>query len=368
MPQLLIPKPSRSTLRILGDALDFIDVGVLLLDGDMSVLYVNRQFAEMFAFSPALLAMAPTFRSLIEDAAARSTFLLPEGELPDFEGMPDAAVRVGSIAPTRISLGDGRRLLLNCAICPNGGRLLTYSDISRELQCEAHAAVDGMTAEMRFSSEMLEQQAASLASLAEETEESVHKSEEARLALEFEVGERRKLEAQLRIMATTDGLTGALNRSEFLALGKFAAERPRQPGQSLAMLMLDVDHFKAINDRYGHGGGDHALRHLVATLREEIRSSDLLGRLGGEEFAVLLPSIAPEVASQVAERLRSRVAGTSLPYHGRSIEMTVSIGLATWDKRDRSIEQIMARADAALYRAKAAGRNLVTEDFPTLVA
>jgi two-component system, cell cycle response regulator len=221
-----------------------------------------------------------------------------------------------------------------------------------------------MTAEMRFSNEMLEQQAASLASLAEETDENVRKSEEARLALEFEVGERRKLEAQLRIMATTDGLTGALNRSEFLALGKVAVERQRKPGQSLAVLMVDVDHFKAINDRFGHAGGDHALRHLVNSLREEIRSSDLLGRLGGEEFAVLLAGTLPEAAGQVAERLRSRVAGASLAYQGRLIEMTVSIGLAIRDKMDRNIEQIMARADAALYRAKADGRNRVAEDAP----
>jgi diguanylate cyclase (GGDEF)-like protein len=273
-------------------------------------------------------------------------------------------VRAGSVAPTVISLGDGRRLLIHCAMCPDGGRLLTYSDISRELHREARAAVDGMTAEMRFSNEMLEQQAASLASLAEETDENVRKSEEARLALEFEVGERRKLEAQLRIMATTDGLTGALNRSEFLALGKVAVERQRKPGQSLAVLMVDVDHFKAINDRFGHAGGDHALRHLVNSLREEIRSSDLLGRLGGEEFAVLLAGALPEAAGQVAERLRSRVAGASLAYQGRLIEMTVSIGLAIRDKMDRNIEQIMARADAALYRAKADGRNRVAEDAP----
>jgi diguanylate cyclase (GGDEF)-like protein len=141
-----------------------------------------------------------------------------------------------------------------------------------------------------------------------------------------------------------------------------SAQEQLDRGQNLAVLMFDIDHFKAVNDRYGHAGGDLALQHLVATLRLEARQVGLLGRLGGEEFAVVIPNISPPAASAVAERLRRRVADKPLVWGDGLIELTVSIGLATQRKSDRSIDQIIVRADAALYRAKASGRNCVVTE------
>jgi diguanylate cyclase (GGDEF)-like protein len=165
-------------------------------------------------------------------------------------------------------------------------------------------------------------------------------------------------------MATTDGLTGSLNRAGFLALSQTELERSFATRGRLTLLMLDVDHFKSVNDRYGHAGGDVALRHLVAVVGKQIRRSDLLGRLGGEEFAILLPVIAPKEAESLAERLVALVAGTPVAHGDRSISLTVSIGVAFATRTDRSIEQIIARADDALYRAKAGGRNRVVSDQP----
>jgi diguanylate cyclase (GGDEF)-like protein len=177
------------------------------------------------------------------------------------------------------------------------------------------------------------------------------------------------LEAQLRRMATTDGLTSTLNRARFLALGQRELERAEQLGQGLAVLMLDIDHFKMVNDRYGHLAGDEALRHFVAQLRTGVRGIDLLGRLGGEEFAIALPGISSEAALQVAERVRVRVATTPLVHGAHTIQLTVSIGVATARPVDRTLEQILARADARLYAAKNGGRDrVVAVDEPAAPA
>jgi two-component system cell cycle response regulator len=143
--------------------------------------------------------------------------------------------------------------------------------------------------------------------------------------------------------------------------------RDRYPG-AIAIAVIDVDHFKAINDRYGHAGGDLALQHLVATLRSGIRDCDLLGRLGGEEFCVVLPAAWPTGADDLAERLRSRVEASRLPFGEREIAMTISIGLAMRQDTDRSIDQIVARADVALYQAKADGRNRVARHASAVAA
>ena len=231
------------------------------------------------------------------------------------------------------------------------------------MQHEAELVADKTAAELRFNSELLEQQAAYLATIAEEAEESGRKIEAARLTLEQEIAERRQLESQLRHLATTDGLTGALNRAGFIVAAESAMEQPCWFGRQHAVLILDVDHFKTINDKYGHAGGDLALQHLVATLRSAIRRTDLLGRLGGEEFAVVLPDATPGLADRMAERLRGRVAEASVPYGDRLIEMTISVGLATKHASDRTFGQLLARADAALYRAKGGGRNRVVRDY-----
>jgi diguanylate cyclase (GGDEF)-like protein len=188
------------------------------------------------------------------------------------------------------------------------------------------------------------------------------------MQLEHEIAERSKLEAQLRQMATTDPLTGALNRAQFMNLGQRELDRVKALGQGMALLMIDIDHFKTVNDRFGHPIGDRALCHMVDTLRPRLRRIDLLGRLGGEEFAILLPAIPHDAAGRVAERLRTCIEQTPMPYRDDRIGMTVSVGLALDQLADRSFDQLIARADAALHRAKAAGRNRVERDRSPIAA
>ncbi|MGQ9366257.1 GGDEF domain-containing response regulator [Azospirillum sp. ST 5-10] len=169
-----------------------------------------------------------------------------------------------------------------------------------------------------------------------------------------------RMQRELERLAITDGLTGALNRRHFLERGLEEVQRARRHGRDLALLMLDIDHFKAINDTHGHAAGDDAIRTCVRTCRAMIRQTDVLGRLGGEEFAILLPETDRPGATLVANRVRGAMAitGVVLPA-GRTIQFTVSVGVAFLGAADRTVESMLARADAALYRAKHGGRNRV---------
>jgi diguanylate cyclase (GGDEF)-like protein len=370
MPQLLSSEPAEAILGDLAEALDLVDVGIVLLNRELRARFTNRRFAEMWAGPPELLATGPGFRSLLEHTAAILLFPVPVSELPTYLDQREAAVREGAVPPTQIDLLDGRRLLFRCVPCADCGRILTWADITpvkeeQDLHRLARDAAERLNVEQRYNAETLESQAAYLASLAETADESARRAEQANRQLEHEIAERRQLEAQLRRMATIDGLTGTLNRARFLALGQRALACARPVDRGLAVLMLDIDHFKLINDRYGHLVGDEALQHFVAQLRAGVRGVDLLGRLGGEEFAIILPAIPTEAALQVAERLRARVAATPLVHGDHAIGITVSIGLAMARDTDRTIEQVLGRADAGLYAAKDAGRNrVVSADTP----
>lgn len=169
--------------------------------------------------------------------------------------------------------------------------------------------------------------------------------------------EQRRAEDRLQLLAMTDPLTGALNRRAFFEHAKRERERADHPTKSLSVLMLDADFFKAVNDRFGHDGGDATLQRIVADCRKEIRSSDALARLGGEEFAILLPGSTQEEGRLVAERIRERI-DVSGQQHG-AFACTVSIGIAASVGAAESVEALINRADAALYAAKDAGRNRV---------
>jgi diguanylate cyclase (GGDEF)-like protein len=366
MVDMLSVEPPDLVLRSLAEALDVADIGIVLLNRDLGVRFVNRRMADWFGYTPAFLASGPDFRELLIAGATNSALTVPVERLAAYIAEREAIVRAGGMPPTQIELADGRRVLFGCTDCSDGGRILTYADISHELMREAQGAVEQMRAELRFNSEILENQGAYLVSLAEAADEYARKVEMARLALESEVAERRHLEAELRRQASTDGLTGILNHSAFIAAGQAEMERGRTDGQALSVLMFDVDHFKRINDRYGHAGGDLALQHLVGLLRSGLRDSDLIGRLGGEEFAIVLRAVSPPMAGDIAERLRGRVETSRLAFGDRVIVMTVSVGVAVRGPADRTIEPIIARADEALYRAKAGGRNRVEADPPAL--
>jgi diguanylate cyclase (GGDEF)-like protein len=164
-------------------------------------------------------------------------------------------------------------------------------------------------------------------------------------------------ELELRRLATTDCLTGALSRRAFRDEAGRAVGLALRHGHDLTCVVFDLDHFKSVNDTFGHGFGDTVLKDSVSTCRELLRTTDLLGRIGGEEFGIILPHTGRKAALDVAEKLREAVARQEWQIGETTWRVTASFGLAALDKSLRDFEALLARADSALYSAKAEGRN-----------
>ena len=164
---------------------------------------------------------------------------------------------------------------------------------------------------------------------------------------------------QLDVLATRDELTGIYNRRQFLVLADREWARCRRYDMGAALVMLDVDHFKRVNDLHGHLAGDLMLREIARAAAETLRHADFLGRFGGEEFILFLPHTDTLGALDVAERIRERVAAIKLEWRGQQINTTVSLGVATLGITHDTVGALIADADRALYTAKDAGRNCV---------
>lgn len=170
---------------------------------------------------------------------------------------------------------------------------------------------------------------------------------------------RKRDEAVLRHLAAHDALTGIMNRAGFFEVARKEMQRARRHDRPLAVLMLDLDRFKQINDEFGHAAGDCVLISVCRLWENSLRSMDSLGRLGGEEFAVLMPDSSLAAAGVVAERLRAAIAAKAFVCEGREIPCTVSGGIAMVNPEDESIDDALREADKALYRAKAGGRDRI---------
>ena len=196
-----------------------------------------------------------------------------------------------------------------------------------------------------------------IAELGERVAEAQRQAAEEKQRLEQLVADRT---AELERLATTDALTGALNRRRLFEVAAAELARADRYEQPLCLAMLDLDHFKSINDRYGHAVGDEALRAVTAVVREQLRSVDALGRYGGEELVVVLPQTARDAAQVALERIRGAVAAVRL-FSAPEARVYVSGGLVQAHKSE-SLDEALGRADAALYQAKHGGRNRIVVD------
>jgi diguanylate cyclase (GGDEF)-like protein len=163
-------------------------------------------------------------------------------------------------------------------------------------------------------------------------------------------------QAQLEAAAWQDELTGVANRRHLM---QWSAAALAKQQQAMGVLLLDIDHFKSVNDRYGHAAGDEALRVVAQVLRNSIRPGDTVGRYGGEEFAMLLPGTDLVSALAIAERVRANIAAIGVLHEDRSFSLTTSIGVASVMPGEVALDAALDRADRALYRAKSGGRNRV---------
>jgi diguanylate cyclase (GGDEF)-like protein len=285
-------------LKLLRDALENVEDGVLLLDRDLNASFMNRRMRRFWEVSEQEAAGHPTYASLVSRAQRASAPDLPPGELTKFPAKRIAEVKAGDHVRD-LQTPDGRRIRAHCTTMSSGGRMLTYVDIT-DLTNKA---------------------------------------------------------AMLERLATTDPLTGLYNRRHFLGALDAEWSRFQRYYRSVSVLMLDIDHFKSVNDRYGHAVGDEAIKAVAAACNEGKRKSDLVGRIGGEEFAILLPETSLSRATLVAERIRKRAMAIRLNAHQIQFGVTVSIGIAEAAVSMSGIDALMGAADQALYQAKAEGRN-----------
>jgi diguanylate cyclase (GGDEF)-like protein len=168
-----------------------------------------------------------------------------------------------------------------------------------------------------------------------------------------------RLFTHIQLLATTDPLTEISNRRHLFDLGRQEFIRARRFKHDLSVIMMDIDNFKLVNDRFGHAAGDRVLSQLAKLIRSEVREVDIVGRYGGEEFTLILPETTLGVASDVAERLRQTINHTFYSAEQTTPQITVSIGVAALDADTPDFEALVNQSDIALYKAKESGRNRV---------
>jgi diguanylate cyclase (GGDEF)-like protein len=297
------PEPGSATeeLATLYAALDNIENGVMLLDHELRARYANPALHAMFKSPQKFIGSKPLYAEMLEHARRSSAYAVSSDELKRYVAARLAWVVAGDQPPVDQSLSSGRVIRCQCAALPGGGRMLTYSDVT----------------------------------------DIVRHAEE------------------LERLATTDGMTGIFNRRHFMTLADHEWNRSRRYGRPLSFLMIDIDFFKTINDRFGHEVGDQMIVHLTTLARASKRDSDVLARIGGEEFALLLPETDLAQAQLVAERLRRDVGENPLIAKSDRILTTISIGVAVCNVAMIGIADLMRAADQALYDAKGGGRNRV---------
>ena len=285
---------AKQELETLYAALDNVRSGLLILGSDLRVHYSNPVLHTMFNVYSAkqIRQERPFYVDLLQAAASASAV-----NLDDYVARRLAWVASGDKAAIDLNMTNGTTLRCQLAILPGGGRMLIYSDVTDIIR----------------NAQKMEQ------------------------------------------LATIDGMTGIYNRRHFLTLADLEWDRARRYGRPLSFLMIDIDYFKAINDRFGHEIGDRAIVHVANLAGGCKRTSDILARIGGDEFALLLPETEITQAEAVAERLRCEVAKCPLADVAHSA--TISIGVATADADMEGISDLIKMADQALFAAKRAGRN-----------
>lgn len=293
-------------LEVLKSAINQADEGIMLLDSDLNAEFINIALRKLLKISDEDAGRLPNYRDLVAGNRYTGALDLSPKELEAFIAQRVARIRAGDPTPQDLKLSDGRFARSKCSALPNGGRMLTFSDIT-DLMMNAR---------------------------------------------------------ELEKLATTDSLTGLFNRRQFFELADKEWERFHRYQRPLTILMADVDHFKCVNDQFGHATGDIVLSAVANACFDQKRATDVIARIGGEEFAILLPETDAAQAEIVAQRIRQRIADRRLIIHDRDVSVTVSIGIAQATQSMSGVAALLNAADQALYHAKEQGRNRVTRYKP----
>jgi diguanylate cyclase (GGDEF)-like protein len=293
-------------LAALRAIVDNLNVGIVLLDHERRVLFINRAFRRFWRVPDEMADSQLTFVRLMYHGRGIKSYAVSHDRLGDYVAKQMDLIRTGEERPLHIRFANGAVIQFRCKALPDGGRLLTYGNVS-ELARQADA---------------------------------------------------------LERLACVDAMTGLNNRRHFLVLAENEWSRFRRYGRPLALLMIDIDRFKSVNDTYGHDVGDEVIKSVAAILQQHKRTSDVGGRLGGEEFALLLPEATLDNAIAAAERFRDLVAEHVIMAAGHRMPVTVSIGASIARSDMAGIDELLKDADVALYEAKRSGRNRVCGPDP----
>jgi len=179
-----------------------------------------------------------------------------------------------------------------------------------------------------------------------------------------DITERKQFEEKLYYLSTTDELTGLNNRRYFIQAAADELEKAKRYQKYFTLILIDIDHFKTVNDNFGHTGGDEVLKFLGSLLRDRLRKADIAARLGGEEFGIILSETDLDQAYILAEQIRKKISSSPVNYEGENIYFTISAGVASSSSDTNSIEDLLRTADQALYQAKEKGRNMTIKNKP----
>jgi diguanylate cyclase (GGDEF)-like protein len=286
-------------LSVLRAIVDDLGVGIVVLDGERRVQFINRAFRRFWRVPDEMIQSDLTFAKLMYHGRGVKTYAVSHELLGDYVAKQMDLIRTGEEGPLQIRFANGAVIQFRCKALPNGGRLLSYGNVS-ELMHQADA---------------------------------------------------------LERLASVDAMTGLNNRRNFLALAEVEWSRFRRYERPLAVLMIDIDKFKSVNDTYGHDVGDEVIKFVAGSLQTHKRTSDIAGRLGGEEFALVLPEATLDNAVVAAERIRQLIADRPFTFAGHSLSVTISIGASAGRAETTGIDALLKEADVALYEAKRSGRN-----------
>ena len=279
--------------------MEFAHDGIVVLSGDGRITYANPVFCRLLQLSQGQIAGKPLFGEIISQGCANGICSVEGAMELRFE--PQSAQQSPLRGPMTLRMADHSTLRLSISQLPDGGWMMICSNIT----------------DLTHDAERLEE------------------------------------------LAHVDSMTGLINRRRFFDLAEREWTMAQRYGRDLSVLMLDLDHFKQVNDTFGHDGGDDAIRHVANICQESKRATDIVARLGGEEFALLLPETDLAGAVVLAERIRKRVAANAVKLDIGSVALTISIGVAEKNIDTEHFNALLKLSDQRLYSAKRAGRNRV---------
>lgn len=309
------------------EALSGIDQALLVVNRNHEVVFVNDRYRDLFDVPPDLIRPGAAFHELQVYLAGKGEY--GDGDPRDHVAVREEAMREGRNFKLDRKQPDGRFIEVAGNQLPSGGYVFTFSDVTGRVRAR------------------------------ENLEALVHRRTQA----------LRDANVELERLATLDPLLGIANRRRLMDVARVLRQRAMAEASPLAVLMIDVDHFKAINDAYGHAYGDAVLCAIARALQAAVDGDALVARYGGEEFVVLLPRKTAQDAARIAVQLQQAISagtadlpslvGAADPASGATCTPTVSVGVAEWLMPEPNLEPALNRADAGLYRAKSSGRNQV---------